>query len=130
MPPHGIILLGANGTCKLTLGRELARVLNIAHFDVEDYWFYKTDPPYTAIRPPEERNAMLLSDMRKHGTYVVSGDVSDWSNEFITMFYLAVFLTAPVDVRLKRIEIREYARWGDRVREGGDMYEQQKSSGS
>ncbi|MGI5854326.1 MAG: hypothetical protein ACOX8I_08400 [Bacillota bacterium] len=41
------------------------------------------------------------------------------------MFDLAVYLSAPVDVRLKRIENREYARWGDRVREGGDMYEQQ-----
>ena len=27
---------------------------------------------------------------------------------------------------MKRIEKREYARWGDRVCEGGDMYESQK----
>ena len=27
---------------------------------------------------------------------------------------------------MKRIENREYARWGDRVCEGGDMYERQK----
>ena len=69
-----------------------------------------------------------------------------WSDEFTAMFDLAVYLSAPVDVRLKRIENREmrvgvtvqcapapapaqhreYARWGDRVREGGDMYEQQQ----
>ena len=124
--PHGIILLGPNGAGKSTLGRELARVLNFAHFDVEDYWFYKTDLPFTVIRPLEERNAMLLSDMKKHGSFVVSGDISDWSDEFLTMFDLAVFLTAPIDIRLKRIENREYARWGDRVRAGGDMYEQQQ----
>jgi adenylate kinase family enzyme len=41
--PHGIILLGANGSGKSTLGRELACELNSAHFDAEDYWFYKTD---------------------------------------------------------------------------------------
>ena len=34
---HGIILLGANGAGKSTLGRELANVLNFAHFYVEDY---------------------------------------------------------------------------------------------
>ena len=35
--PSGIILLGANGADKSTLGRELASVLNFAHFDVEDF---------------------------------------------------------------------------------------------
>ncbi|HWT76119.1 MAG TPA: AAA family ATPase [Mobilitalea sp.] len=122
---HGIILLGANGTGKSTLGCELARVLNFAHFDVEGYWFYKTNIPYTAIRPNEERNEMLLSDMNKHGSFVVSGDISGWGNEFLTMFDLTVYLTVPTEIRMKRIENREYARWGDRVCEGGDMYEQQ-----
>lgn len=76
--PHGIIILGANRSGKTTLGRELSRTLNITHFDVEDYWFYKTEIPYTAIRQPVERNEMLLSDMKKHGLFVVSGDISDW----------------------------------------------------
>ena len=123
---HGIILLGANGSGKSTLGRELARALNFVHFDVEDYWFYKTDIPYTAIRPQEERNEMLLSDMKKHGSFIVSGDTSGWGDEFLTIFDLSVFLTAPMEIRMKRIENREYARWGDRVCESGDMYESQK----
>jgi shikimate kinase len=123
---RGIIMLGANGSGKSTLGRELAMVLNFAHFDVEEYWFYKTDIPYTAIRPQEERNEMLLSDMKKHGLFVVSGDISGWGDELLSMFDLAVFLTAPVEIRMKRIEKREYARWGGRACEGGDMYESQK----
>ena len=77
--PHGIILLGANGSGKSTLGRELARLLNFAHFDVEDYWFYKTDIPYTVVCPHNERNEMLFADMKKHGSFVVSGDISGWS---------------------------------------------------
>ena len=123
---HSIIILGANGSGKSSLGSELASVLNFAHFDVEDYWFYKSDVPYTAIRPQEERNDMLLSDMRKYGTFVVSGDISGWDNVFLKMFDLAVFLTAPKEIRIKRIEHREFMRWGDRVCEGGDMYESQK----
>ncbi|MDF2538956.1 MAG: hypothetical protein K0S76_1977 [Herbinix sp.] len=121
--PHSLILLGANGTGKSTLGRELALVLNYAHFDVEDYWFYKTEIPYTAIRPQKERNKTLLSDMKKNGSFVVSGDISGWDDGFLTIFDLAVVLTAPTEIRMKRIENREYARWGDRVRECGDMYE-------
>jgi kanamycin kinase/aminoglycoside 3'-phosphotransferase-3 len=93
---------------------------------VEDYYFYETDVPYTALRPHKERNEMLLSDMEKYGSFVVSGDISGWGDEFLTMFDLVVFLTAPKEIRMKRIENREYARWGDRVCEGGDMYESQQ----
>ena len=124
--PYSMIILGANGSGKSTLGRELDLVLNFAHIDVEDYWFYKTDIPYTAIRPQEERKEMLLFDMKKHGSFVVSGDISGWGDEFLMMFDLVVFLTAPIEIRMKRIENREYARWGDRVSEGGDMYESQQ----
>lgn len=123
---HHIIMLGANGTGKSTLGCELARVLNVAHIDVEEYYFYQADIPYTAMRPVEERNAMLLSDMKKHGSFVMSGDVSGWGEEFLTVFDLVIFLTAPTDIRLKRIENREYERWGDRVLQGGDMYDSQQ----
>lgn len=64
--------------------------------------------------------------MKKHGSFVVSGDISGWGDEFLTMFDLAVFLTAPIEIRVKRIENREYVRWGDRVCEGGNMCESQK----
>lgn len=121
---YRIILLGANGSGKSTLGRELANVLNSAHIDVEEYYFYQSDIPYTEMRPAEERNAMLLADMKKHGSFVMSGDISGWGEEFITGFDLVIFLTAPTGIRLKRIDKREDERWGDRVRKGGDMYEQ------
>ena len=62
----------------------------------------------TAIRPQEERNGMLLSDMKKHGSFVVSGDISGWGDEFLPMFDLAIFLTAPTEIRIKRIENKEY----------------------
>ena len=123
---HGIVLLGANGSGKSTLGRELARVLNFAHFDVEDYYFYKTDIPYTAERPHHERNELMLADMKKHGSFTVSGDISGWNDDFLPLFDLAILLKAPKDVRMKRIEEREYVRWGERVLEGGDMYEPQQ----
>lgn len=40
------------------------------------------------------------------------------------MYDLAVFITAPIETRIKRVEQREYERHGERIREGGDMYEQ------
>jgi len=35
--PHGIIVFGANGSGKMTFGRELARILGFKHMDHEDY---------------------------------------------------------------------------------------------
>mgnify|MGYP000846034273 FL=1 len=122
--PHGIIILGANGSGKSTLGRELAYVLNFAHFDAEDYYWYKTDMPFTVARSYKERQEMLISDIEKHGSFVMSGDISNWGEQFLQLFNLAVFLTVPTDIRIERIERREFKRFGDRIRKGGEMYEQ------
>lgn len=72
----GVIIVGANGSGKSTIGREFANILNCAHFETEDYWFHKTETPYTVSRESSERNEMLLTDIKKHYFYVVSGDVS------------------------------------------------------
>ena len=37
------------------------------------------------------------------------------------------WLKTGTDERVRRVKDREEKRWGDRVAEGGDMYEQQKS---
>ena len=60
-------------------------------------------------------------------TFVLAGDVSGWSDEFLPLFDLCVLLKTPKELRMERIERREYARWGDRVLEGGDMYESQRA---
>lgn len=93
--PHGIIILGANGSGKSILGRELAHVLNFAHFNAEDYYWHKTDMPFTVTRSHKERNEMLLSDIEKHGSFIMSGDVSNWGEQFLPLFDLVVFLTVP-----------------------------------
>ncbi|GMB11004.1 MAG: AAA family ATPase [Candidatus Improbicoccus devescovinae] len=120
----GTIILGANGSGKSTIGCELARVLNCVHFETEDYWFHKTEKPYTVSRKPIERNEMLLCDCRKYDSYVVSGDVLNWNKEFLKLFDFAVFLEVPTSIRIERIKNREHERFGDRVCKGGDMYEQ------
>lgn len=41
------------------------------------------------------------------------------------MYDLAIFMSAPLETRINRIKERASEQYGDRVREGGDMYEQQ-----
>ena len=41
-----IYLTGAAGAGVTTLGRALASTLQLPHFDVDDYYWYPSDPPY------------------------------------------------------------------------------------
>lgn len=122
--PHGIIVFGANGSGKTTLGRELARILNFKHMDIEDYHFEKSEIPYTVERSREDCLNLMLADIDNHRSFVISAVTGDFGEKILLMYDLAVFITAPIETRIKRIEQREYERYGERIREGGDMYEQ------
>lgn len=122
--PHGIIIFGANGSGKTTLGRELARILNFKHMDIEDYFFKESEIPYTNARPRDEYLKLMLNDIEKHRSFVISAVTGDFSEAIPQMYDLAVFLSAPDDIRIKRVEQRSYAQHGERIRKGNDMYEQ------
>ncbi len=122
--PHGIIVFGANGSGKTTLGRELARILNFKHMDIEDYHFEKSQIPYTVERSREDCLNLMLADIDNHRSFVISAVTGDFGEKIPLMYDLAVFITAPIETRIKRVEQREYERHGERIREGGDMYEQ------
>lgn len=53
----------------------------------------------------------------------MSGSMWSIRKSFESFFELAVFLTAPAEVRAERLRRRSIARWGARVLPGGDMYE-------
>ncbi len=120
----GIILFGAMGVGDTTLGKEVARRLHFQHFDLDDYhWRWDTEIPYTIFRSREERTEHLMGDISKCEHFVMSGSMWSIRKAFEPMFELAVFLTAPAEIRAERIRSRSIARWGDRVLPGGDMYE-------
>ncbi len=122
--PHGIIVFGANGSGKTTLGRELARILNYKHMDIEDYHFVKSEIPYTAARSREDCVHAMLADMHKHHAFVLSAVTGDFGGAILQFYELGVYLCAPLELRLQRIERRASEQYGGRVRPGGDMYEQ------
>jgi len=122
--PHGIIVFGVNGVGKTTLGRELARILNYKHMDIEAYAFRETEIPYTDQRSNEECIALMLADIKKYRSFVISAVTGDFGDTIPLFYELAILISAPVETRIRRIEQRAYERHGARVREGGDMYEQ------
>jgi adenylate kinase family enzyme len=122
--PHGIIVFGANGSGKSTLGRELANILNFKHMDIEDYHFEKSEIPYTIERSHEDCLKLMLADIKKHRSFVISTVTGDFGDAILQLYELAVFISAPIELRMCRIEQREYEKHGERIRIGGDMYEQ------
>ena len=123
---QGIIICGLNGCGKTTAGREVAQRLGFKRMDVEDYYFPASAVPFSVSRTKDEVRALMWADIQKHQNFVMSSVGCDWGDEIEGSFALAVFLTAPKEIRMDRIDRREVIRFGDRVQEGGDMYEQQR----
>jgi adenylate kinase family enzyme len=74
---HGIIIFGANGSSKSTLGCELARLLNFKFMDIEDYCFEKSEISHTKSRSREDYLEVMLSDIEKYRSFVISTVIGD-----------------------------------------------------
>ena len=124
--PHGIIIFGANGSGKTTLGRELARILGFNHMDIEDYCFEQSEIPYAKPRSREEYLNLMLADIEKHHSFVITTVSGDLGDVIPNYYRLGVHLSAPHELRMKRVRERSYQQHGKRVVKGGDMYEQEQ----
>ncbi|VVP94043.1 adenylate kinase [Pseudomonas fluorescens] len=116
-----IYISGASGAGVSTLGAALAERLHIPHVDVDDCYWYPTDPPFEKSRPPEERLVLLrraLADL----PWALSGSLDDWGGEVIQSADLVVFVDTPTPLRMERLRSRESRRYGPRILPGGDMY--------
>ena len=122
----GILVFGANGCGKSTLGRELARILQYKHMDIEDYYFVKSETPYSEARPREECIALMLDDIKKYDSFVLSAVDGNFGEKINAMYNYAVYLSAPLQIRLERVKRRSYEQFGDRVCSGGDLFEQEQ----
>ena len=124
--PCGIIVFGLNGSGKTTLGRELARILNFKRMDIEDYYFEESEIPYTVPRSRVDCLSLMLADIEKHGSFVLSAVTGDFGDAVSRFYELAVYMTAPLELRIGRVKKRAYEQHGERVLKGGDMYEQEQ----
>jgi len=118
---HGIIVFGASGAGTTTLGRELACLLNFEHHDLDDYAWEPTNPPYTKERPHDERVVLLRPALKNN--FVLSGCLREWGSAFDSLLSMAVFVKTPTSLRLKRLEMREFSRYGERIKPGGDLHQ-------
>ena len=72
----GIIINGASGTGKTTLGKELASRLDFYHVDLDDYYYYwDTEIPFSSSPSREQIRVRVMEDIQKHGSFVMSGTI-------------------------------------------------------
>lgn len=116
-----IHILGASGAGTTSLGEALARRLGATHFDADDFFWEKTDPPFTRQRSVEERRQLLESKLAAAPSWVLSGSVSGWGNFLKPAFSHVIFLSLAKEERMKRLRERELRRHGGRIFPGGDM---------
>lgn len=121
---RGIIIFGSAGSGKTTLGKMVAEKLGFPYFDIDDYiWIKDKDKPFTFMYTREEKINRLMSDISKGNNFVMAGSMDSFNEPFVPLFDLAVHITASPEVRIARINKREYEIFGDRIMVGGDMYE-------
>lgn len=120
-----ILICGLNGSGKTTLGRELANALGFKFLNDEEYYFLESEIPFSKIRSDEAARDYIISFIKQHKSVVIVSSRGDLGSIINSFYDFVVYLYAPLDIRLSRIEKRECDRFSDRVNPGGDMYEQQ-----
>ncbi|MEO1053995.1 MAG: AAA family ATPase [Bacteroidota bacterium] len=106
-----IIIFGATGTGKTTLAKGLSHQFGWHHLDSDDYYWKKTDPPYTHKVPYLDRVQRLCHDFLAQDNVVISGNMVSWGASWIDAFDLGVFLWLPPEIRMKRLREREEKRY-------------------
>ena len=144
---NGIAIFGLNGSGKSTLCHALAKKIGYFEMDAEDYYFpeqkasrqaslehisgIESEPngqiPFTVSKTKQEAEAAVSNDIRIHPQFILSGVTVNWSEEILSHIDIAFLVEVPLAERLRRIRMREEARFGARVLPGGDMYERQAS---
>ncbi|WP_037066188.1 P-loop NTPase family protein [Allorhizobium undicola] len=117
-----IHITGASGSGTTTLGRHLARMLDVAHLDSDEVFWQPTDPPYQYQRPVCERRVLLEQHLPPEGRWVFSGSAIGWGQVVEPFFDLIVFLWVDPAARMARLRRREAERFGPRIAPGGDMF--------
>ena len=119
-----IHIFGASGSGTSTIARDVCCEIGYRHFDTDNYLWLPTDDPFTELRPVEERLSLMWRDLGSSDEWMLSGSFVNWGDPLIPLFDLIVFVYVPTDVRVERLKIREYERYGDDVLPGGHRYDQ------
>ena len=119
-----IHIFGASGSGTTTLGKKICEETGYTHMDTDDYFWMPAEPEFTQKRPVKERIELMKNDIEKSENVVLSGSLTDWGDELIPYFTLAIRIEMRQSVRIERLRKREKERYGSRIEPGGDLYKE------
>jgi adenylate kinase family enzyme len=108
-------IFGASGSGVTTLGQTLSKRLVLPYFDSDDYFWERSEPPFTIQRDPAVRNAAIRVDLENQDNWILGGSIYRWGEDVFPRFDLIVFLWVPPAIRMHRIKAREQQRYGDSI---------------
>jgi adenylate kinase family enzyme len=108
-----IHITGASGSGVTTLGQALSQKLSLPYFDNDNFYWEKTEPPFTTKRPPDVRNSLLKSSLEIYESWILGGSMLKWNDDISDTFDLIIFLWIPPEIRIERLKRREFERYGD-----------------
>ncbi|MGC9371273.1 MAG: adenylate kinase [Paracoccaceae bacterium] len=123
MSGHRLHILGASGTGCSTLARALADHLGSQAFDVDDFYWRPSDPPFADKRPIRERLALMEEMFLPRSDWILSGSCIGWGDAIVPRLTHVIFLTMPAGMRLARLRRRERRRFGKAIEPGGHRAE-------
>ncbi|TNJ37467.1 adenylate kinase [Phaeobacter sp. B1627] len=117
-----IYIFGASGSGSTTLGQSVSSELGLVHVDTDDHYWAPIDPPFSVKNSVEERVSSMRNALGNEG-WVLSGACNEWGRELVDQADIIVFTTLATPFRLQRLRSREQTRFGERIEEGGDMFQ-------
>lgn len=124
----GIIICGMNGAGKSTLAKCFAKAAGFTCLDIEDFYFpdCNADNPYARVRTKKEVEMLLLKAIKEADNFVLSSVKGDFCEEIQACFTHIVLLKVPKEIRIERMRHRSFHKFGDRMKKGGDLYDQEE----
>lgn len=110
-----IHIFGASGSGVTTLGKALSEQLNIEYFDSDDFFWLKTEVPFTEKQNPEIRNTTVSNILHTTDSWIFGGSIIHWGENIFPPFDLVIFLYLPPEIRMERLRKREFERYGEEI---------------
>ena len=123
----GILICGLNGVGKSTIGKMLAERIGHIFIDNEDLFFPKIDPTYLFSSPRSKEEVIRLLEERivNNSRFVFAAVKGDYGEKLLASLDYIVLIDVPKQIRGQRVRDRSYAKFGERILPGGDLYDKE-----